>query len=407
MVRVNDSGTIAADAPANGSATQARLEVNANLGTVAGIASASGEDSAPVEVFPVVSLVGPPSPRVGAAALPDGSPRTFFTAEQTGASSLDNESSGVLVAVPSLAPPPLPASVALPANVAALLALGISGQGNLTFTAVGSGDPMPVDGGAAIAMQIPDPLFVSWNASYAYAKIQVPAAAVATSGSLVAMSGSFLLAPLVSDTLDGDLRIALSGAGAAGAAANLGNAGTVMEIGTAGLGPIGPSTALGNAGRMLARDPTLALFGSRLAAMVIGRDAHDWPSQDVVDTAEPDPRSIWDAADPFDLRDLAPQRLGLILDFRPFPQLAVEQTIDQFLEQLERLGAGLTAHPESMEIAAELMALAVVLTAWKVVPRILRRSPGERTPTDCDDATSLDGISGLPGSTIPEEPDRK
>jgi hypothetical protein len=102
--------------------------------------------------------------------------------------------------------------------------------------------------------------------------------------------------------------------------------------------------------------------------------------------------------------DLTPQRLGLIVDFRPFDRLAVEQTIDQLLGKLERLGGGLSSLQVPMDIAAELLALAVALTAWIVVPRMLRRSPGETGPAACDDATSLDGISGLAGGTSLEEP---
>ena len=46
--------------------------------------------------------------------------------------------------------------------------------------------------------------------------------------------------------------------------------------------------------------------------------------------------------------------------------------------------------------------MAVVLTAWKVVPRFLGRSPDDEL-VDVDDATSLDGISGLPGGSSTEE----
>lgn len=89
-------------------------------------------------------------------------------------------------------------------------------------------------------------------------------------------------------------------------------------------------------------------------------------------------------------------------DFRPFDRLAMEQTIDRFLGQLEFLGVGLSSLQESIDVAAELLAMAVALTAWLVVPRILRRTTAARAPEAYDDATSLDGISGLAGGTSTE-----
>ena len=67
----------------------------------------------------------------------------------------------------------------------------------------------------------------------------------------------------------------------------------------------------------------------------------------------------------------SPQRSDLIMDFMPFDQAAVGQTIDQFLQQLEDLGAGLSWLQGPTDVVVELLAVAVGLTAWKVVPRIL------------------------------------
>ena len=109
-------------------------------------------------------------------------------------------------------------------------------------------------------------------------------------------------------------------------------------------------------------------------------------------------------AGPFGLAVPSPQRSDLIMDFMPFDQAAVEQTIDQFLQQFEDLGAGLSWLQGPTDVVVELLAVAVALTAWKVVPKILGRSADDDELAAVDVATSLDGISGLPGGSSPEEP---
>jgi hypothetical protein len=92
------------------------------------------------------------------------------------------------------------------------------------------------------------------------------------------------------------------------------------------------------------------------------------------------------------------------MDFMPFDQAAVGQTIDRFLQQLEDLGAGLSWLQGPTDVVVELLAVAVALTAWKVVPKILGHSPDEDELGASGDATSLEGISSLPGGSSPEEP---
>jgi hypothetical protein len=82
----------------------------------------------------------------------------------------------------------------------------------------------------------------------------------------------------------------------------------------------------------------------------------------------------------------------------------VDQTIDQFIQQFEDLGAGLSWLQGPRDVVVELLAVAVALIAWKVIPKILGRSPDDVGLAAVDVATSLDGISGLPGGARPEEP---
>ncbi len=342
-------------------------------------------------MFPFVSLADSPSSMVVAATPPSGSGDTIVTAEQAGGPSLADVPPGVQVTVSSLAglPPPL--------SVAALFPVGVYGQTNITFSAAGGGNVLQVGGVAMTTAATGGPLFLWSSGSEA-------TIAPATAGRRHRDIG---VLPAGSALRQGRGRISRNRRDRRerpGGAASSGNAAIVVEIGTASIAPSGPSPAIGNAGRVPATDSGLNLAGSRLAAMVTDRDPHVWRSAVVADTVEPDPRRTSDVAGPPGRLDLTPQRLGLIVDFRPFDRLAVEQTIDQLLGPLERLGGGLSSLRMPMDIAAELLALAVALTAWIVVPRMLRRSPAETGPAACDDATSLDGISGLAGGTSLEEP---
>jgi hypothetical protein len=391
VIRVNDSGTTASGAAATDGAAHGDVATNTELTAIARIATTSGANEPPVEMLPVVSLVDRPSPTVEAAAPITGSGGTFVTAEQAGGLSLANDPPGVPFAV-ALPPGPLP-----PAGVAALLTTGTYGPASIAFSTVAGGIALPAGGIATTTAETGAPIFIWSGGSEAATQVSLPAVGIAT-------SGSFRLAPLFTKTVDGFLRIAAGGTSVLGVAPNTANAAIVVEIGIGSLAPSGPSIALGNSGRVPATDSALALAGSGHAAMVTDRDTHFRRNPDVADAAEPVPRRVGDAACAFEPADLTPQRLGLIIDFTPFDRLAVQQTVDQFREQLQRLGAGLSSLRVSMDIAAELLAVAVALSAWIVVPRILRRLPGDAGSAACDDATSLDGISGLAGGTSPEEP---
>ena len=274
-------------------------------------------------MFPAVSLDDIPGP--AAVASLAGSGGTVVTAEQAGGSTLASDLSGVSVAVPPLAGPLLPTSVA------ALFPVGVYGQTNITFSAAGGGNVLQVGGVAMTTAATGSPLFYWSSGSEATIAPALPVVAVAT-------SGSFRLAPLLARTVDGYFKVAASGTNTPGTVANPANSAIAVEIGTASLAPSGPSTAIGNAGGVPATDSGLNLAGSRLAAIVTDRDPHVRRNAVVADTVEPDPRRMSDVAGPPGRVDLTPQRFGLIMDFMPFDRLAVEQTIDQFLEQLERPG---------------------------------------------------------------------
>jgi hypothetical protein len=385
-IRVSGSGTNGSGAPI---IDGAGVATNAGYATIAGLASPSGADGPPAEVLPGVSLIDTPGSTVVAAAPLAGAGGTIFTAKQVGGSFLADAPPGVSVAVAPLAGLPL-------ANVAALLTTGIGGQVDVAFSAAGGGEVSPVGGLATTTAAVGGQVFLWTNGVEATLPSPLPAVAVAA-------SGSFGLAPLFVKAMDASLRIAAGPTGAPGVAANSGYAAIVVEIGSGLLAPSGPSTATGHAGRVLTAGSTLALAGSGRTALVTDRDAHIRRSREVVDAVGTSLRRICDTARPFGPADLTPQQLGLIIDFTPFDRLAVEQTVDQLLEQLERLGTGLSSFRVSMDVAAELLALAVALSAWIIVPKILRRSPGAGGPPASDDATSFDGVSGLAGGTCPEE----
>ena len=137
-----------------------------------------------------------------------------------------------------------------------------------------------------------------------------------------------------------------------------------------------------------ASDRTMTFAGSGLAQIPPDREVPEWGDRGTVANTEAGP---------------SPQRSDLMTDFMPFDQAAVGQTIDQFLQQLEDVGAGLSWLQVPRDLVVELLSAAVVMTAWKVVPKFLGRSPEDELE-GVDDATSLDGISGLPGGSSLEEP---
>jgi hypothetical protein len=358
--------------------------------TTAEIATTSSAVEAQAEVSPVIPFVGIPSPPIAAAASLTASGGTFIASKQAGESTLANGPPGAQVAVASLG------GLMLPPGVAALLSMSVNVQGNFTFSAVGYGNGSPPEGGVTISQETGNSLFIWTSAS----ELPIPAPPPPV---LFTTSAYFVLAPLFAKTSDLSFRNVASSASALGAVANAGTATIVVEIGPTTFASCGSTKALVSAGRALSTDSGLLLAWSGLAATATSRDVPDWRNPDIADTVETDPQLLWDVADPFVPVDLTPQRLGLITDFSPLDRLAVEQTIDQFFEQLELLGARLSSIQQSIDVTAELLALAIAVTAWIIVPKILRRSSGDSGLAAYDDATSLDGISGLAGSTSLEE----
>jgi hypothetical protein len=99
----------------------------------------------------------------------------------------------------------------------------------------------------------------------------------------------------------------------------------------------------------------------------------------------------------------SPQRCGLIADFSPYQRGAMEQIIDRFLAEFEGLGVRACWLHAPTDMVVELVALAVVICAWRVIPKIRRLSRDGGELAIVEMATSLDGISGLPGSASLEE----
>ena len=338
-------------------------------------------------MFPGVSFVATSIPGLAAAASLAGSSGAIVTVGQAGGFFLGNDSSGVAVAV---SPPPVPL---LPLSVAQQLTLGFSGQVSIAWSVVG-GNILAVDGGATTTAAFLNPVFIAIRPSDAAIRQlrRLPPRLPSRSGWLRSSprhrtasseSPAVARAPL----RPGSIRT--TGV-------------SYLKSARKSLASFGPNQAFGESGRVLPVASTPSLARSMFAALVAGREADEWGNPEDVDITAL--RSMGEAAGQLGLMSLTPQRLGLIVDFRPFDPIAVQQRIDQFLDQLDRLGAGLSSIHESMDIGTELLALALALAAWNLVPKILRRSSGAIGPATCDDATSLDGITGLPGGTSVEEP---
>jgi hypothetical protein len=389
-VRGDDSWAVASGGSAGIGAGDVAGAATTEVAQVADITATSAAGAPPIAAPPPIASVVLPSPMAMAAPSLAASGGFSVATRQAGGLFLADVPWGDPSAVASLADP------LLQAGVPALVPAGIGGQVNITFSVVGGGDGSPIGGFAAVAVQISNPLFIWAGAGDAAIQAPLPAPAIA-------MPGAVFLAPLSAGTGDASLRIVAGGTIAPRGATGPGHAVAGFEIGAANLVAFGPSQAIDHACRVLARDSALVLGGRGLAAIATGRDAHRWQPPDAVDTANSDEMGPGDAFGPSVPARLAPQPLGLMVDLRPFDPLAMGQTIDRFLERLELLGIRLASAQEPMDIAAEVLTLAIALTAWLVVPRMLRRPAGESGPADYDDATSLDGISGLAGGMTPEE----
>jgi hypothetical protein len=100
-------------------------------------------------------------------------------------------------------------------------------------------------------------------------------------------------------------------------------------------------------------------------------------------------------ADPAD--DLAPGRADLLTDFAPFDRSSLEYAIDRLLDKFEGAGRGLSSPEGVSDLMTGVMAVAVALTASKVV---FRGAGGPRdeeaTPDDAYPGAGPDGLPGFP-----------
>ncbi len=316
---------------------------------------------------------------------------TIQTAKQAGGYSLLSQPSAGSVAAPASG------NLFIQPSSGVLTVAGGSGQTFITSSALGFGGLVPVDGFFRTNSAVPASQAVAINLGDP--TIQESPAPLA-----VAAPGAFLLTPLVTATTTSYAKTATNGASSLGAAANLSNVATAVGISTVSLALSGPSKVSGNANGFPAMDRTLTLTERGVAQVPPFRDISKPGNQCPVVTTQADLPRIVAEANALGLAIPSPQRSDLIMDFMPFDQAAVGQTIDRFLQQLEDLGAGLSWLQGPMDVLVELLAVAVALTTWKLVPKILGHSRDDDDLGALDDATSLEGISGLPGGSIPEEP---
>ena len=202
------------------------------------------------------------------------------------------------------------------------------------------------------------------------------------------VAGSFLLAPLATEPPNGYAGIATNRAGNFGVAATSSNEAPAVGINSVILAPTGTKKFSGSDAHLADIDRSLTLEGSGLAQTQPHCDVPESRNQGTVATTEAVP---------------SPQRSDIMTDFMPFDRTAMGHSIDRFLEQLEDLGADLSWLQGPRDLVVQLVSVAVALTAWKLVPKFLGRHPDNEL-ADVDDATSLDGISGLPWGSSLEEP---
>jgi hypothetical protein len=327
---------------------------------------------------------------------------------------------GSLVIVVSLPGTPAPSSSF--ASNGATGGGGVGGQTTAAPSDVGAGDGLVGHAPAPSAPDIRYPSIVVFNPSDASSQ-----EAVATTA-FVAPSPARAVAPApeAAETATTAARNATSPLGTTSAAATAttlvgvvpgailpatvkgnSNAGAaVSELSLALLGGASGGQAVfdGNGGTHLAMDRSLAVSGGRLAEPYSGEGVPGSGGRGKGAGAEARAGTAVRESTLVELEVPAPQRSDLITDFRPFDRAAVEQAIDRFLQQFEDLGVGLSRFQGPTDVLVELLAVAVALTAWKVVPKMLGRSREEDAElVAVDVATSLDGISGLPGSWSPEE----
>jgi hypothetical protein len=256
-----------------------------------------------------------------------------------------------------------------------------NGQTNITFSLLASGDLFLAEVPILARGQIKLPLLIDYSPGVS-PSFEAPASTA------VATSGSLLLAPLATEPPDGYARIATNSADSLGVAANSTTAAPAVGIKKEFLAPAVTFKVSCSDGPPPAPAHTLTFDSSKHAKISPSCGVPDAETKCIDATTDLGP---------------APQRSDLMTDFMPFDQAAVGQTIDQFLQQLKGLGAGLSWLQRPRDLVVELLSVAVALTAWSLVPRFLRPSPDDELSA-VDEATSLDGISGLPGGSSLEEP---
>jgi hypothetical protein len=338
-------------------------------GTAADVANSSIANKLWVEPSPVIPGVNAPSFAPSSSSSFASAGGTIGIAQGVGSSSLQSDLPRGLVAVSS------PANPSVPASFPMLVGTGVSGQSIITLSLHKEGEVLLVNAFSPTIGAIHTPVVIGSNPGDPTTQESPVALAIATSGT------SSLLTT-----------------------ANSSNVATLVGISTVSLVSFGTSKVSGNAGRLLAMNSTSIFAGRLLATMPPYRDVADVGNGGTVARAEAAPQCLVTKSGLFGVAVPSPQRSDLIMDLRPFDQAAVEQTIDQFLQQFKDLGAGLCWLNGPTDVVVELVAVAVALTAWKVVPKILGRSPNDDELATVDVATCLDGISGLPGGSSPEEP---
>jgi hypothetical protein len=212
--------------------------------------------------------------------------------------------------------------------------------------------------------------------------------------------GSMRLAPLLTEHSNTYAKVAANGANNVSTETSFSNMATVAGSSLLVLATSAANNFSAGTGDLLAIDPILSLAATRLLQVTSFLDfSQPRNPGTVVPTTAGTPYSV----EPWGLLGLlapSPQRFDLI-DFVPLDEGALGQTIDRFLEHVEEIGADLTWLRGPADVIVELLALAFVL---KAVSKAMEHFHDHGDQATVDVATSLEGISGLPGGSSPEEP---
>jgi hypothetical protein len=210
---------------------------------------------------------------------------------------------------------------------------------------------------------------------------------------------SMRLGPLSTEHSNGSAEFAANGANSSSAGASFSNTAIVAGSDSLVFATSAATNVSAGTGDLLATDPILNLAATGLEQIESFLDFHQPRNRRTVAlTAAALPCSVepWGL---FGLLAPSPQRFDLI-DFVPLDEGALGQTIDRFLQQVEEIGADLSWLQGATDVVVELMALALVL---KAVSKVLEHFHDHDDQATVDVAASLEGISGLPGGSSPEE----